>query len=311
MENRMDIIALGSVAMDYYLLLNAFSRNQEKIRARSAEFLPGGTMGNFICATAKLGLKTGFMGVIGGDKFGQFLKKEFERHGVDVSRLRRRSKEKTPLTVLVSDDSGNRVNILPPFIHPEIRDLDDSYLAQARVLHTHPFDFDVCLHCAKVMNKNGAFFSLDLELQRIRNMPAFNLNELIALTHFLFCNDQTLAHLVPATEIGRAAGILRSRGPRMVVVTLGHRGSIAVDPQGKVFHVSPPKVDAIDETGAGDCFAAAFLYGHLKKWPLKKIMHYASVAAAGVVTQIGARTGQPTLEEFLSRGKSFPIVGTL
>jgi 2-dehydro-3-deoxygluconokinase len=199
------------------------------------------------------------------------------------------------------------VNILPPFIQPGIRDLDDSYLARAKALHTHPFDFDVCLHCARLMNENGGLFSLDLELQRVRNMPASNLNELLALTDFLFCNDLTLAHLVPETEVGKAAGILQARGPRMVVVTLGQKGSIAVDPRGKMFRVSPPEADAVDATGAGDCFAAAFLYGYMKQWPLKKILHYASVAAAGVVTRIGARTGQPTLREFLLLGRSVPI----
>jgi sugar/nucleoside kinase (ribokinase family) len=306
MKNRMDIIALGSVAMDYYLFLDSLSRVQEKIRARSAEFLPGGTMGNFICAAAKLGMKTGFMGVVGGDGFGQFLKREFERHGVDVSHLRRRSREKTPVTVLVLDDSGNRVNVLPPFIHLGIRDLNDSYMARARILHTHLFDFDVCLHCAQVMNRKGAIFSVDLELQRVRDIPASKLNELLALTQVLFCNEKTLRHLVPITECSRAARILKSRGPRMVAVTLGDKGSLTVNPQGEVFRISAPKVKAVDETGAGDCFAGAFLYGYLKGWPLQKMMHYASVASARVVTQIGARTGQPTLEAFLFQGRSFP-----
>lgn len=305
MKNRTDILALGNVAIDHYLFLESFSMDQEKIRARSAEFLPGGTMGNFACAVSKLGLKTGFVGVVGQDSFGKLLKRNFEKHGIDTTHLRTRPNAMTPVTVLIRDDSGSRVNIIPPSIHIEIRDLDDTYLGGAKVLHTHLFDFDLCLHCAQIMYRNRAIFSLDMELHRVRGFPDSKLDELLSLTRVLFCNSQTLAYLVPGTDVGKAALQLKSRGPETVVVTLGNQGSLAVHATGKLVRVPPFSADAVDATGAGDCFAGGFHYGYLKGWPLQKIMYYAAVAAACVVTQIGARTSQPSLEEFLSLGKSF------
>ncbi len=300
----MELIVLGNVAMDHYLFLESFSWDQEKIRARSSEFLPGGTMGNFACAVSRLGLKTGFVGVVGKDQFGGLLRKDFEKCGIDTTHLRTRSKGETPVTVLIWDKTGNRVNIIPPSIHIDIRDLDDAYLGRAKVLHTHLFDFDLCRHCAQIMSKNRAIFSLDLELHRVRDFPDSKLNELLSLTRVLFCNSQTLAYLVPGTEVGEAARQLRSRGPETVVVTQGNQGSLAVQAKEKVVRIPPVSVEAIDPTGAGDCFAGGFFYGYLKGWPLPKIMVYASAASASVVTQIGARTGQPNLEEFLSMGKA-------
>ncbi len=306
MGDRLDIIAIGSVAMDYYLVLETFSRDQEKIRARSAEFLPGGTIGNFACAAAKLGLKTGFAGVVGKDPWGRFLKGEFEKHGVEVSHLRMRTPVRTPITVLVLDDLGNRVNFLPPFPHLRVRDLDDSYLAKALVLHTHLFDPDVVLHLARVAEENKAIFSLDVELHRVKSLPGPQIDRLMALAGVLFLNRQTLEYLVPGSDIGRAARALRSRGPRTVVVTLGDEGSLAVNSREKVFRAPSLKVEALDATGAGDCFAAAFCYGYLKGWPLEKTLKHAAAASAGVVTRIGARTGQPGLAQFLALGDLFP-----
>jgi len=218
-----------------------------------------------------------------------------------------RAREKTPITVLILDHSGSRVNLIPPFTHLELRDLNDSYLSRARVLHSHLFNFDICLHCARLARKSGAVFSLDLELHRARGFPASKLDELLALTQVLFCTEQTLAHFAPKTGVRRAAQLFRARGPKVLVITRGTKGSLAVNEHGEVFQARAPKVKAVDETGAGDCFAGAFFYGYLKGWPLPKIMHYACAASAGVVTQIGARAGQPALEEFLSRGRTSSI----
>ena len=52
-----DLVAIGNVAVDYYLMIGGLSWGEEKSMARGTELLPGGTMGNVACAAAKLGLK--------------------------------------------------------------------------------------------------------------------------------------------------------------------------------------------------------------------------------------------------------------
>ncbi len=304
MKTELDIIALGIVAVDYYLFLDSFSPDQEKIWARSADFLPGGTMGNFAAAAAKLGLKTGFVGVVGKDIFGELLKKDFETLGVDISHLIFRSQGQTPVPVIIKDDAEVRTIFIPPFMHINLKEVDAAYLKKTKVLHTHLFDFDLCRYCARIMNESRAVFSLDLELHRLRELPASKLDELLSLTHTVFCNLQTLNQIEPGPDVIRAARKLRSRGPDTVVVTLGDQGSLAVSSKGEVVQVSAPGVEAVDATGAGDCFAGGFFFGRLKKWPLQKTMNYASAASSAVVAQYGARTGQPMLREFLTLGKS-------
>jgi sugar/nucleoside kinase (ribokinase family) len=62
-------------------------------------------------------------------------------------------------------------------------------------------------------------------------------------------------------------------------------------------------VPAVDTTGAGDCFHAAYLFGYLQDWNVIQCLHFAHAAAALSVQQVGARGGLPTreqVEEFLA-----------
>lgn len=86
MKKDFDVITLGIVAMDYYLFTDPFSPGREKVWARKAGLYPGGTMGNVAAGAAKLGLKTGFVGVVGKDLFGERLLEDLAAEGVDVSR---------------------------------------------------------------------------------------------------------------------------------------------------------------------------------------------------------------------------------
>lgn len=305
MEKELDLITLGIVAMDYYLFPDSFSPGKEKIWAGKAGLYPGGTMGNVAAGAAKLGLKTGFVGVVGKDLFGEELKKDLEACGVDVSRLVIRRKGVTPVPVIIQDRRKVRTIIIPPFMHIRSGEVDWAYLGKGRILHTHLFDFDLCLEAARTVEKTGTGFSLDLEVQRVRDLSDSRLNHLLRRTQWLFLNRETLETLQPGWEPMEAAKQLKARGPKTVIVTLGAEGSLAVSDPETVVRIPSPKVKAVDATGAGDGFAAAFFYGLLIGWPLEKTLVYASAAAAQVVQHIGARTGQPNLQEFLQAGEAF------
>lgn len=308
MNEQMDIIAVGCVAMDYYLFLDTLPWQDEKVRARSANFLPGGTMGNFACATARLGAKTGFIGIVGDDLWGNFLIKDFKESGVDTSYVIKRSGQNTPLTILILDEEGKRTNILPPFPSLQCDDIDQEYISKPKILHTHLFDFKVFKYCAEA-RKNNAILSVDMELHRVKQIPSDELKRIISLSDLLFLNQETLAWIAPFRDVEAAAHSLRKEGPKAVVITLGEKGSFAVTSSESI-RVAPFHVKAVDATGAGDAFAGAFCFGWLQGWPIRKTMEFASAAAALTVTRVGARSGLPTLKEvlsFLERSRSLVI----
>src|SRR5207248_4361160 len=104
-------------------------------------------------------------------------------------------------------------------------------------------------------------------------------------------------------EPARAAARLRELGARIAVVTLGADGCY-VDGVGFAAHVQGISVEAVDGTGAGDAFAAGFLYGLLVEWPLERIARFANAAGALATTAVGAFEGVGGLEETLRAATS-------
>jgi sugar/nucleoside kinase (ribokinase family) len=91
------------------------------------------------------------------------------------------------------------------------------------------------------------------------------------------------------------AAWLRERGVARVAITLGRDGAYALDEE-VAAHVPPFEVDARDETGAGDAFAAGFVYGLLHGWPLARAVRLANAVGALSTTGIGASSSLPDLK---------------
>jgi len=90
--------------------------------------------------------------------------------------------------------------------------------------------------------------------------------------------------------------VLRDLGPRHVVITLGHKGSVGLNDDG-LYEQPAFRVNAVDTTGAGDVYHGAYIYALLQGETMANCMRFASAAAALKCKQIGAQTGIPTLEQ--------------
>jgi sugar/nucleoside kinase (ribokinase family) len=96
-----------------------------------------------------------------------------------------------------------------------------------------------------------------------------------------------------------AASWLREHGAGTVAVKLGAEGCF-VGGEGFESFVAAPKVEVVDGTGAGDAFAAGFLYGSLAGWPLERTASFANAAGALATTAVGAVEGIAGLQETLA-----------
>jgi sugar/nucleoside kinase (ribokinase family) len=99
-----------------------------------------------------------------------------------------------------------------------------------------------------------------------------------------------------------AAAWLRERGVGTVALKLGRDGCYIAGEEFEGF-VAASAVDAVDSTGAGDAFAAGFLYGHLAGWPLDRTAAFANAAGALATTAVGAVDGVTGLDEVLARAR--------
>ena len=116
-----------------------------------------------------------------------------------------------------------------------------------------------------------------------------------SVTHAIFA-QHVPTHLAGTNDIEAALRQLRRRLDGVLVVTMGERGSIALD--GDTLHHEPAfQVQAVDTTGAGDVFRGGFIYALLQGLPIGQALRTANAAAAVSCTRLGALNGVPTLDE--------------
>ncbi|MFO7320225.1 MAG: carbohydrate kinase family protein [Chloroflexota bacterium] len=291
MTDFFDFAGVGGLSYDIVLQVDHLPATDSKLPGRLLGFLPGGFIANATCAAARLGLRAGFAGWIGGDDQGVMLRDDFERFGVDVGGLTVVAGEATPFTViLVAGDE--RAIVIPdsPLYHlpPEDRQLEMA--RQARQVLTYPRDAAWCQQIAAAARANGGVLALDVE-----RMPAMAATrEALALADVLFLADASVREQDWATARSLSFG-------RWVIVTAGREGAYGfVDGSGPLHQPAYPAA-AIDTTGAGDCFHAALLAARHWGDSLPEALRFAAAAAAIKVESVGARGGLPTREQVYAR----------
>lgn len=118
--------------------------------------------------------------------------------------------------------------------------------------------------------------------------------KLASMSDYVVCSEEFISGM--KMSMGDAVSKLSCKKTRAVTVTLGKKGSFTWH-DGRTFSHKAYQVKSVDTTGAGDVFHGAYAYGALQGWEIKKIVEFASAAAAMKCTKLGGRSGIPTLNE--------------
>ncbi len=315
--SNIEVVGLGALNIDHMYRVERILADGEAV-VNAAESFPGGSAANTIYGLAKLGVNTGYTGVVGGDAEGKILLQDFRKVGVDTSQIRVKPGVKTGSVLCLSDRLGKRSLYVVPGANSllTIDDLDLTYINQAKWLHLSSFaddrQFQVLLELIDRLDSSVKLSFAPGVLHAIKELAI--LSPILNRTHLLFVNQREIRHLTGEDVIAGAENCLK-QGCRMVVVTLGkgmtlelgHRTVTAVsyirDAENE-YAIEPCSQDIISEvdaTGAGDAFAAGFLYGLLEEKGLKECGLLGDIMARFSLTKLGAREGPPTLVELSQR----------
>ena len=311
--SNIEVVGLGALNIDYLYQVERILDDGEAV-VNQAKSSPGGSAANTIYGLAKLGVSTGFSGVIGDDAEGKMLLQDFQEVGVDSSQIRVKHGAKTGSVLCLSDKLGRRSLYVLPGVNNllTIDDLDLSYMNQARMLHLSSFaddrQFKVLLELIDRLDSSVKLSFAPGALYAIKGLKA--LASILGRTYLLFVNQNEIRQLTGEDVIAGAESCLR-QGCQNVVVTLGKGGklkkAIAVcyirDAENE-YVIEPSSQDVgteVDTTGAGDAFAAAFLYGQLKGKELRECGLLGDIAARLSIAELGTRQGFPTLNELTQR----------
>ena len=298
-----DVLAIGAANSDFFFHVKNLPNPDEEVEAISIDKRFGGSAANFIIGCAKLNLKTRFLGCVGLDSEGNELMHEFNESNVDTS-LVQRIKARTGRVVILVDDNGEKAmaafvganNLLSEQM------VSVEAIKSAKLVHITSLSsdsaFKAFVKAKSLAKENNVLVSLDPG--HILAEKGFDcLKELLEGIDFLFPSRNGLKKLTGFTDIKSGCKALSSL-VKTIVVTLGPEGCFVYSAE-KSFVVNPVKAQVLDTTGAGDAFAAAFVYGIIQEMPLSACGAIANRAAGISLGRKGARSGQVSEELLLKQ----------
>ena len=262
------------------------------------EIKTGGSAANTIRSLASLGAECGYLGKIGNDEFGVVFKREFEKK--EIKTYLAISNKKTGKVIgLVSQDSertmatflGAAADLVPEDFVPSIFKNYSCLYMEGYLVQNHEL-IKTGLEKAKAA---GQITAIDLASY---NVVEDNLGFLKGLiknnVDIVFANEEeakALTGMNPDEALDEISKICK-----LAIVKLGEKGSI-IKTGNRKYKVDSIKADAVDTTGAGDSYAAGFLYGLIQGYDLEKCGRVASLISGKVVEVIGANLPDSTWTE--------------
>lgn len=302
-----DVLCLGIMVADVVARpLRELPQRGRLTLVDQMELHTGGCAVNTGIALAKLGVKTGVMGKVGQDGFGDFVLKELERYGLETAGVRRDSTVNTSATMVMVDPDGERrfVHYLGANAELVKEDIALELVPQAKILHVAG---------SLVMPKIDGQPTADI-LRQAKEMGVITSFDTVwdAKGRWMELIEPCLPHIdyfLPSLEEARMiagrespaeiADLFFSYGVQVVGLKMGEAGCY-IKTSDLELRLPAYEVQAIDATGAGDAFVAGFLVGVVKGWDLEQTGRLANAAGALCVTAIGATTGVKSLEETLA-----------
>jgi len=250
----------------------------------------GGSAANTIHGLAHLGILTGFVGSVGNDDMGKFFKKDLKVNKITPI-LYRTMNETGRAMALISKDSertfatylGAAVDLSADDITHDIFEGYDYFYVEGYLVQDREM-FDKALRLA---SQAGLKICLDLASYNVVAEYADFFRTIISqYVDILFANEEEIRAFTGKSPEEGAQEV--SELCDLVVIKLGAEGSFCVCKEGMIrVGVRPSK--PIDTTGAGDLFAAGFIYGHLKGLGPEICGKMGSILAGRVIEVIGAK----------------------
>jgi ribokinase len=290
---RARVVVVGSLNADLTLRVGRLPGPGETVLSSAPGTIGfGGKGGNQAAAAAAFGADVTMIGRIGDDDVGQRIRGDLAERGVDVSGVRVTPGARSGGATIAVNPAGENLILVDPGANGQLSpaDIDPDMLDQAAA---------VLLQLEIPAQTVSAAVSMASAPVVLNPAPAVPLSaDLLARVNVLVPNQAELALLagapVPAAPpAGLAATAALARklpGDLDVVVTLGAGGALVVPGRGApVTHIGAPRVEAVDATGAGDCFCGTLAVSLAGGASLAEAARISVAAAALSVTAAGAR----------------------
>lgn len=310
-----DVIGIGNAIVDILSTVSeAFLKeynldkgNMTLISAETAEelfqtmpepiFVPGGSAANTLVGIASLGGDAAYLGKVRQDFLGHEFNKGLIRMGVKhFTPLAKKGPPTAQSLIFVTPDAERTMQTyLGISVELNIKDIDPGAIAASTITYLEGYLFDppdakrAFVKAAEIAHSSerkvalslSDAFCVDRHKDEFKNFIFHNVD-------FLFANETEIITLFEVEEFQQAAFLVKDFC-EIAALTRGDRGSVVID-SNKVIEVPAQRVvKVVDTTGAGDLFAAGFLFGLCRGFEAQKCAFIGSLCASEVIQYIGAR----------------------
>jgi sugar/nucleoside kinase (ribokinase family) len=308
---------------DLLVEIMATGKNGRHLRVETYKGpFPSGSSGIFIDQAARAGGDCIFVGGVGDDAFGQVILNRLKQDGVDTSLIKTVKGVPTGTAFVSYNDDGSRDFVFN--ITHSAAALFDGGDATIDALKAFKLDYmhvsgaslsnaDMCasiLRVCRALHADGVKISFDPNVRKelMGNASYFSaVNEIMNLCSIFLPSEDDAATLFPQQPFTQFAPPLLASHMDYAVLKKGAHGCEAMDKSVQHLKLPAHKVEAVDPTGAGDCFCATFVtLIAAKQLGFSDVLARANAAGALAVTQLGPMEGNsflPDIEKFLATQK--------
>ncbi len=335
-DTRFDVIGIGNAIVDVLAraeddflvreglvkgsmrLIDAVEAERLYERMGPAKEMSGGSVGNTIAALAGLGTRTAYFGKVADDHLGKAFAHDIRAVGVhfETAPLLTIAPDHAPTArsmILVTPDGERTMNtFLGACTHLGPGDVDEDVVAASEIVYLEgylwdpPAAKDAFRKAAEIAHAHGRRVALTLsDSFCVDRWRAEFLDLMRSKTvDLVFANQAEVKALYETADFEAGVAALRA-DVGLAAVTLSEEGSLVATPDGVVRVAASPVTAVVDTTGAGDLYAAGFLFGLARGWDNAASAELGGRLAAEIIGHVGARS-QSDLAD-LVRQAGFPI----
>ena len=259
----------------------------------------GGSAANTAYWISQLGGKAGFIGKISNDDLGKQFRSSLKDSGLNDYTVYESEDNQTGLCAIFITPDGERTmnTYLGAGEHLSVDDLHIDAIKEAKILYMEGYLWDkpssksAFLNAAKINKESGGLNSISLSDVFCVEMHRDSFISFIADDiDYVFCNEDELNSLTLQSSTNESFKYFEEKFPKVkeLICTLGSEGAVILK-NGERHSFEATETRVVDKTGAGDFFAAGYLYGLQKDLSVDKSANFANKSAAHVISEIGVR----------------------
>jgi len=314
-KGNLDLVGIGNAIVDVlsktgddFLQENKIHKGtMTLIEAEQAEALyskmgpgmeiSGGSAANTVAAFAAMSGNAGYIGKVANDQLGNVFRHDIQAAGVTFDTLALQDGPPTArcLILITPDAQRTMCTFLGACVWIAPSDLNEEMIKNAAVTYLEGYLFDrdrakqTFRKASELSRGAGKKVSLTLSDPFCVQRHRFEFLDLVTKgVDILFANEQEILTLFDTSKIEEAMVRARESCP-LTIITRSAQGSVIVTDKEVIEVAAEPVPQVVDTTGAGDMYAAGFLYGFTRGKPLAECGRIGSIAAAEIISHVGAR----------------------